>query len=127
MQHPIASLGGFVFAPAIGSYEELERTWSFIWAKPDPIGSAPVKQWMGPGDQEIRITGGIWPELQPEGTWKIEELAATAGRGRPLPFLLGSGRALGLWCVEEISKRDTLIENWGIPGAIEFDITMTKD
>ena len=127
MQHPIASLGQFVFAPAIGSYEQMELTWEFTWAKPDPIGSRPVKQWMGSGETTITIEGGIWPDIQPDGLWKIDDLAAVAGRGKPLPFLLGTGQALGMWCVETISKRSTLIMNWGVPGAIEFELTLSKD
>ncbi|OJJ10596.1 hypothetical protein BKI51_18830 [Alphaproteobacteria bacterium AO1-B] len=126
MDRPIASLSRFIFSPLRGSYEQLEEIWRFSWAKPKPIGSRPVKQWMGVGDTEITISGGIWPELQPEGTFKIEQIAEQAGRGQPMSLLLGS-RSLGLWCVEEIKKTSTLIEFDAIPGAIEFEIKMSKD
>ena len=126
MMRPIASLSRFLFSPHQGSYEQLEEIWRFTWAKPQPIGSPPVKQWMGPGDREIIISGGIWPELQPAGAFKLEQIAAQAGRGRPMSFLNGS-RSLGLWCVEEIKKTSSLIELGGIPGAIEFEIRMSKD
>ncbi|EFO30921.1 phage P2 GpU superfamily [Roseibium sp. TrichSKD4] len=126
MSRPLAALGMFLFAPSIGSYEELEHTWNFKWAKPDPIGSPPVKQWMGKGDEELSIIGGVWPEIQPSGTWKIDRLAKVAGLGVPLVFLSGSGTVFGLWCVEQIHKRDTLIEEWGIPGAIEYEIYLSK-
>ncbi|SNY91407.1 hypothetical protein SAMN04515647_1629 [Cohaesibacter sp. ES.047] len=122
---PLAALGMFVFAPDIGSFEQLERQWQFTWAKPDPIGSAPLKQWTGPGDQTIHIRGGIWPEIQPAGTWKIEALAEQAGRGKPLSFVLGNGMVLGRWCVESISKKESEFLSH-LPAAIEFEIQMSK-
>lgn len=74
MSKPLAALGMFIFSPDTGSFEELERRWKFIWAKPDPIGGPPVKQWMGPGDQTLIIKGGIWPEIQPSGHGKWKPL-----------------------------------------------------
>ncbi|WP_321447337.1 phage tail protein [uncultured Cohaesibacter sp.] len=122
---PLAALGSFVFSPDVGSYEEFQRRWRFSWAKPDPIGSAPLKQWTGKGDQTIRISGGIWPEIQPTGAWKIEALAAVAGLGSPMSFVLGNGLVLGRWCVESISKRESEFQS-SRPSEIKFDIEMSK-
>lgn len=127
MSFPVAALGEFVFAPHLGSYESLERIWTFAWAKPDPVGSPPLKQFMGKGDEELVISGGIWPEIQLPGLWKLEELAAVAGTGETLPFMLGSGRVLGLWCVEEITSTSGEIERFGFPGEIDFSITLSRD
>ena len=127
MERPLAQLGRFMFSPSVGSYEELERTWQITWAKPDPIGSSPVKQFMGPGDELMTISGGIWPEIQMPGMWKIEDLAAAAKTGRTMSFVLGNGRVLGQWCVEEVSEYQTLIESGGYPGEISFSISMSRD
>lgn len=123
---PIASLGMFIFSPAVGSYEEFEERWKFIWAKPDPIGSAPLKQWMGKGDNVITIRGGIWPEIQPAGTMKMEAMAAVAGLGLPFSFRLGNGMVKGQWCIEELSKKSSDYFS-DIPSSIEFEIKMSID
>ncbi|KZL19711.1 MULTISPECIES: phage tail protein [unclassified Pseudovibrio] len=126
MSRPLAALGMFVFAPDVGSFEELERRWKFIWAKPDPIGGAPVKQWTGPGDQTLIIKGGIWPEIQPAGSWKMEAIAARAGSGQPMTLILSSGRVLGRWCVEEIFKKETEFVKAGSGTAMEFSINLSR-
>ncbi len=125
MIRPIATLDMFVFSPAVGSYEEFEERWKFTWAKPDPIGSSPVMQWMGPGLNTIRIRGGIWPEIQPAGSIKIEAIAARAGRGRALSLRLGNGLVQGRWCVEELTKKGSEFFS-DVPAAIEFEIVMSK-
>lgn len=127
MERPLAALGFFVFSPSRGSYETLTREWEFAWAKPDPIGSAPVKQFMGSGETTLTIQGGIWPEIQSPATWKIERLANLAKTGRTLAFLLGSGRFLGVWCIESLREDQTLIESGGYPGEIAFEIILSKD
>lgn len=126
MSRPLAALGRFIFSPDAGSFEELERRWKFIWAKPDPIGGAPRKQWTGPGEQTLMIKGGIWPEIQPAGAWKLEAIAARAGTGQPVSLILGSGRVLGRWCVEEISKKETEFVRPGPGTAMEFSIQLSR-
>lgn len=125
MERPLAALGGFLFSPSQGSYEELSRRWTAVWATHEPIGTPNLRQFMGAGDRELSIYGGIWPELQTAGTWKIEDLGSVAESGRPLTFILASGIVLGRWCLEEVIKDERLIEGWGYPGEIGFELRLT--
>lgn len=129
MQRPLAALSGggtFIFAPLLGSYEELSQTWSASWARHDVIGAPAVRQFTGPDDRELSIRGGIWPEIQLPGLWRIEALASVAESGRPVTFILASGRVVGRFVIEEVTKDESLIEGLGYPGEIQFDLRLVR-
>ncbi len=125
MERPLATLDKFVFSPSIGSYERMQRRWRFAYAKPKPIGSMAVKQFMGPEDDELTISGGIWPEIQPSAMWKIEQLAAVAATGKAMTLMLGDNRIVGRYHLEDIDKGEREIEGGGYAGAISFQLQLS--
>lgn len=126
MHPPIAALGGFIFAPSFGSFEEMEQSWETPRASLDVIGSRPVKQWMGPGDTHLNLSGSIWPEIQLPGLLKIDALAGFASSGIPLPFLMATGQFLGMWGIANTIKSSGELARFGFPGEIGFEIELER-
>lgn len=125
-QPPLAALGGFVFAPSIGSYESLTRRYSQPRASIDVIGAPPVKQWLGPGDSGVEIVGSVWPEIQLPGLYKLDAIAAQARRGIVHGLLLASGGWLGLFQVDEAEATDIELMRWGMPGEEQFRLMLSR-
>ena len=113
---PLAALGRFVFAPSVGSYEELTRRYIQPPAKISVIGRRDVKQWLGAKDRVIEITGSVWPEIQRPGLFRLDAIAARAQRGATFGLLLATGGWLGTWYVDEAEATDRELEMWGYPG-----------
>lgn len=123
---PLAALGSFVFAPSNGSYEDMERTWETPRASLGVIGRSNVKHWMGPGDEFLRLSGSIWPEIQLPGLSKIDDIGAMAKTGRALPFVLATGQYLGMWGISHTSKTSSEFMHFGFPGEITFEIELER-
>lgn len=104
----------------------MERTWETPRARLDVVGRRAVKQWMGPGDETLRLSGSIWPEIQLPGLFKIDDIGAMANTGQALPFALATGQYLGMWGIANTTKSSGEFMHFGFPGEITFEIELER-
>jgi phage protein U len=64
MLEVMMALGGYRFSLATAAYDSLERTAAWRWPAQDVLGTHPVRQYVGPGEQTIRLSGTIYPHYK---------------------------------------------------------------
>ena len=58
------ALGSYRFSLATAAYDSLERTAAWRWPAQDVLGAHPVRQYVGPGEQTIGLSGTIYPHYK---------------------------------------------------------------
>lgn len=117
------SLGKFQFGIFAAAYQELVREVEYRWPTQDRFGQKPVAQYVGPGNETIRIPGVIYPEYR-GGLSQIDDMRKLAGKGLPQTLIDGRGNVLGKWAIERIEERQTVFAAFGVPRKQEFTLTL---
>ena len=120
---PLMTLGEYVFGVDSAAYDEMRRSAEYRWAAQDRIGRPPARQWVGPGEETIRLSGTIRPIRRPAAE-ELDALRAQARRGEPLRMTLGTGEILGLWTVERIRETGSVFLSGGVPRKVEFEVEL---
>lgn len=116
-------LGNYSFGMQTAAYQELERTREWRWPAQDRIGRAPARQYIGPGDDTMHLSGVIYTTFA-GGLGQIGNMAAEAGRGEPLELVDSLGVVWGRWCIERITETHRSFLPGGIPKKIEFTLNL---
>jgi phage protein U len=58
------SLGSYRFSLSTAAYNEMERTAHWRWPSQDVLRAMPVRQWVGPGDRTINLSGLVLPHYK---------------------------------------------------------------
>jgi phage protein U len=120
------ALGDFRFSISTAAYQSLERTDEWRWPAVERIGVAPARQFVGPGDTKITMSGKIYPSFQPArgGLAQMSTMRAQADLGTPLLMVDGNGRIWGDFVIESLKETQTVFFSDGTPRCIEFEITL---
>lgn len=121
---PLATLGEYVFGIDSAPYEEMRRSAEYRWAAQERIGRTPARQWLGPGEETVRLSGRIYSVRRPAAE-EMKALRAEAAKGEPLLLTLGSGEILGLWTVERIRETGSLFLAGGTARKVEFEVELS--
>lgn len=116
--------GMFVFGLDTAAYQELQRQTQWRHAAQNRIGSRPLRQFMGPGDDTIVLTGTLLPQFT-GGQQHLDELRAMADEGAAWPLIEGTGYNYGLFIIESLSERKTHQMRDGAAQRIQFDLSLT--
>jgi hypothetical protein len=117
------ALGDFRFSLNTAAYQELSRTNSWRWPTVDRIGARPASQFVGPGEDSIRISGQIFPHFR-GGVGQIDAMRAEADKGEPLILVDGTGRNWGKYVITDISEGQGIFFSNGAPRRQDFDISL---
>lgn len=120
------ALGDYRFAISTAAYQDLERTNEWRWASVERIGAAPAKQFVGPGDDTVSMSGIIYPHFiaARQGLEQVSRMRQEANLGLPRLLVDGSGRVWGLYCITSLHERQKVFFSDGRPRAIEFDVSL---
>lgn len=118
-------LGTFVFSLSTLAYQQLQRSSSWRHASSDRVGARAARQFVGPGDDSIELSGLLAPELT-GSTISLEILRFMADEGRPLPLVDGTGTVYGAFVIEGLQETKTLFFSDGAARRIEFQITLQR-
>lgn len=118
------ALGDYLFSVSSAAYQELERTNEWRWPTVERIGAAPARQYVGPGDDIIRMSGTIYPHFvaQRRGLDQLPLMRQEASKGEPLTLVDGTGKVWGNFCVLSIREGQKAFFSDGAPRCIEFTI-----
>ena len=120
------ALGPFRFGIATAAYQSLERTSEWRWPTQDRIGVAPARQYVGPGDDTINLSGVIYPHFiaNRAGLEQVSRMRSAASLGLPLQMVSGAGRVLGDYVILSIREGQSTFFSDGSPRSITFDIAL---
>lgn len=121
----MAALGQFVFALNTLAFDELRR--SSAWRHPSNsrVGARPARQFTGPGDETITLTGLQAPEFMGDRK-AIAGLRAMADKGAAYALVNGAGEAFGAWVIESIDETGSIFVREGVPRRVEFTINLAR-
>lgn len=119
------ALGLFVFSLPTAAYQDLQRRSNWRHPSSSRVGQRPARQYVGPGDDTITLSGLILPELAGKRL-SLDALRLMADTGKAWPLVEGTGRIYGLWVIEDLSETNTLFFKDGAARRIEFNITLQR-
>lgn len=119
------ALGAYRFAVTTAGMDKIERTRKWRWASLDVIGAPPVKQFTGPGEDEVSIEGVIFPHFA-GGVRQVDAMSSQAGTGQPLNLVDGMGRYWGRFAITEAKETRSVLMSDGAPRKIDFTINLTR-
>lgn len=121
----LMALDTFVFSLPTLAYDQLQRSTSWRHVAADRLGARPARQYVGPGDDTIRLSGLIAPEVT--GTpASLDVLRAMADDGKAYALVEGTGVVYGAFIVSDINETRTQFFADGAAWRIEFDMTLTR-
>lgn len=120
----LIALGEFRFAMSTAAYQALERESSWRWEANEVAGARPWQQFLGPGDDTIRLSGVVYPHFAGAGLGQIDAMRAEADKGVPLRMVDGTGRVWGRWVILSVRERQTVFWSNGAPRCQEFEVSL---
>ncbi|WP_319778456.1 phage tail protein [Maridesulfovibrio sp.] len=118
-------LGDYKFSMITAAYDNLERTTSYRWAKQERISREPARQYVGPGDDVLELSGVIYPQFL-GGLEQLNRMRAEAGKGKPLMLVDGRGKVWGKYCIEEVHEGQAAHFKGGAPKKQQFSMRISK-
>jgi len=119
------ALGLFVFALKTAPYQQLQRHTQWRHPSSSRVGLRPARQFIGPGDDTITLTGTLYPEVT-GGRVSLAMLRAMAETGRAWPMIQGDGKIYGEYVIEDMSETSTLFFGDGAARQIEFSLKLAR-
>lgn len=118
-------IGQFVFALQTLAYQELQRKTAWRHASNARVGARAGRQYVGPGDDTITLSGVVLPEIAGQPA-SIDQLRDMANAGSAYPLVDGSGRVYGAYVIEDISETGSLLTSSGSARRIEFSMQLQR-
>lgn len=119
------SLGQFVFSLNTLAYQDLQRQTSWRHAANSRVGARPARQFVGPGDDTITLSGMVAMEFS-NGIASLDEIRTMADTGKAWPLVDGAGYVYGQWVIEGLNTTNTLFMSNGVPRRVEFQLSLTR-
>lgn len=119
------ALGLYVFGLHTVPYQQLQRSMSWRHPSLPRVGKRAARQFAGPGDDTITLSGVLYPEIT-GGKISLAALQYMADFGKAWPLIEGTGVFYGLFVIEEISQTDSVFFPDGAARKIEFSMKLTR-
>jgi phage protein U len=121
----LMSLGLFVFELPTLLYSELQRRSDWRHAASDRMGARPARQFVGPGDDLMTLSGSLMPEAA--GSFaSIETLRAMADAGDAYPLVEGTGVVIGQFVILALDERKSGFIDNGLARKTDFAIDLAR-
>lgn len=117
--------GLFVFGLSSAAYQDLQRQTQWRHASQSRVGARPSRQFLGPGNDTITLTGTLLPEFT-GGQPHLDELRRLADEGKGWPLIEGTGENYGTYVIESLSERKSRFFRDGAAASIEFDLQLSR-
>tara|TARA_R110002012_G_scaffold321621_2_gene550169 strand:- start:8213 stop:8656 length:444 start_codon:yes stop_codon:yes gene_type:complete len=119
------SYGMFVFGLSTAAYQELQRQTTWRHASQSRINARPTRQFLGPGDDTINLTGTLLPMFT-GGQQNLDQLRALADQGKAWPLIEGTGTYYGMFVIESLGENKSEFFRDGAAKQIDFDIKLAR-
>ncbi len=119
------TFGLFVFGLDTVAYQELQRQTAWRHASGNRIGRRPARQFLGPDDDTITLTGTLLPHFT-GGQQDLDELREMANEGAAWPLIEGNGTHYGLYVIESMRERKNYHTRDGTAQRIAFTLSLQR-
>lgn len=119
------TLGLFVFGLRSVPYQQLQRQTQWRHPSTSRVGRLPARQYTGPGDDTITLTGVLYPGLT-GGKVDLAMLRSMADSGQAWPLIEGDGTYYGNFVIDDIGETKTLFFTDGSARKIDFSLKLTR-
>ncbi|MDN4056352.1 phage tail protein [Massilia sp. YIM B02763] len=119
------SLDQFVFGMDTLNFHELQRQTQWKHRNTSRVGARDARQFTGPGDDTITITGLLIPE-QTGALSALLDLRKMADAGGAYALVDGAGTVYGAFLIESMNEGQTLHDRQGVPQRVEFTLSLTR-
>ena len=117
--------GMFVFSLGTAAYQELQRQTSWRQTGQSRVGARPARQYLGPGEDTITLTGTLLPQLT-GGQMHLDQLRTMANQGAAWPLIEGTGTYYGLYVIESMGEHKRHQMRDGAAQEIQFDLVLQR-
>lgn len=121
----LMNLGMFVFDLPTLTYNQLQRRSTWRHATSDRVGARPAGQFVGPGDDNITLTGMLAP-IAIGDPGSLDELRRMADTGEAWPMLDGAGRNYGAFVITALDETQKSILDNGVPRISDFTLSLQR-
>lgn len=118
-------LGYVAFEVYPFNMHELSISGSADYAAKDVIGTRKPREFTGEGDDDISISGRIFPQKF-GGMDGLSALGDMMRSGTPQILVRGDGSNFGWWHITKVNEKHTYLDRSGIGKLIEFDATLIR-
>lgn len=119
------ALGLFIFGLDTLPYQQFQRQTSWRHPSSSRVGRRPARQFVGPGDDTITLSGTLYPELT-GGKVSLAMIRYMADGGKAWPLLEGTGILYGQFVIEEITETGSIFFADGSARKIDFSLKLTR-
>lgn len=119
----LMTYGLFVFSLSSAAYQELQRQTQWRHPSQGRVGARPGRQFLGPGDDVIKLTGTLAPPLT-GGQESLDALRDMADEGNAWPLIEGTGINYGFFVIESLDERKGAFYRDGAAGRIAFTLNL---
>lgn len=117
--------GMFVFALGSAPYQELQRQANWRHEGQGRVGRRPARQFLGPGDDTITLTGTLLPHFT-GGQQNLDELRRMADEGAAWPLIEGNGTYYGLYVIDSLNETKSHQMRDGSAQRIAFTLNLQR-
>ncbi|MFM2477331.1 phage tail protein [Celerinatantimonas sp. MCCC 1A17872] len=117
--------GNFVFSLTTLAYQELRRQTQWRFGKTERVGTNPARQFIGKGDDTIRLTGTLLPTFKGSAT-SLDALRMMGNTGKAYPLVEGAGRVYGIFILESMEESKSIFIDNGSARHIEFNLALQR-
>lgn len=121
----LAALGLFVFQLKTTPYQNMQINKRWRYGVNARIGTRPTCQFIGPDNDDITLSGSLYPELT-GGKISLVVLEMMAESGKAWSFLDGDGNIYGMFVIEEISQNKSYFFANGAARKIDFTLKLKR-
>lgn len=125
MADVMLQLGFYQFSLDDAAYQRLGRSTEYRWARQARIGTNDALQFTGLGPDTIDLEGVIYPYFR-GGIGQLDDMRLQASLGVPMPLVAGTGRFLGVWCIERVTEGQTVFARQGVPQRMDFTMKLGR-
>lgn len=119
------ALGTFVFSLPELAYQQLQRQTAWRHSGSSRVGARDARQYVGPGDDTISLSGLVAPELTGDPA-SLDTLRTMADQGEALALVDGTGTVHGAFVITGMSETRTLFFADGAARRIEFGLDLLR-
>ena len=119
------ALGQFIFGLDSLAYQQLQRQQEWRHPSNSRVGARPARQFVGPGEDSITLTGIHAPEFR--GPRRVlDDLRAMADAGKAYALVSGTGDVLGAWVIDGVQESASYFTAQGVARRVEFTLTLKR-
>ncbi|PZP30455.1 MAG: oxidoreductase [Roseateles depolymerans] len=117
--------GQFVFSLSTLAYQDLQRQTAWRHPSNSRVGARPARQFVGPGDDGITLSGVLAPEFAGDVV-SLGKLREMGDSGLAWPLVTGTGEVLGAFVIESLNETRTMLMDNGAARRIEFQLQLAR-